>query len=231
MFNNTLNRSNPSLDKIVFCANCGSEMLNTGQRYYCPNTTVESGSNCATKPVDTQHLLRKVVTQIVSRMATEETILHIVECIKEMTAENADIQHQILERTQEATAQGKAQRASILHLVEYGFKPYHDVAEELNKLDQTATGLEVESTLAQEQLNIIDFISDEDAIRETAQDPSTYMGSDTPDEAQQLIDLLIRKVTVDAGSALILYETPMPSTEQPEGVQEDLVELGTHITA
>ena len=218
-------KSKPSLNGFVFCANCGSQMANTGQRYYCPNTTVESGGNCPTRPVDARRLLDKVITQMVNRLASEETILHITESIKDSTAVSADIQRRRLEQAEAAIAEANARRPAVLQPVEHGAKTYHDVAEEISQLDQTATGLAVESMVARNELDKIDFIRDEDGIRETASDPNTYLGGNSPDETQELLDILVRKVKVNTESVLILYETVMPSAEQPEGIHEDLVVL------
>ena len=46
----TVHKIKPSLNGMVYCANCGAAMVHTGQRYYCPNTSVDSGRNCPTKP-------------------------------------------------------------------------------------------------------------------------------------------------------------------------------------
>ena len=221
----TVAKSKPSLNGMVFCANCGSEMANTGQRYYCPNTTVELGGHCPTKPVDARYLLHKVVTQMVSRLATEETILQITESIKDLTAVSADIQRRRMEQAEAAIAEANARRPAVLHPVEHGAKTYYDVAEEISQLEQITTGLAVESMVARNELDKIDFIRDEDGIRETASDPDTYLGGNNSDEAQELLDLFVQKVRVDAGSAVILYKMAMPSAEQPEGIHEDLVVL------
>ena len=221
----TVTKSKPSMNGMLFCANCGSEMLNTGQRYYCPNTTVESGGKCPTKPVDARYLLHKVVTRIISRLATEETISHITESIKDSTAVSAGIQHRRMEQAEAAIAKANARRPAILHPVEHGAKTYYDVAEEISQLDQITTGLAVESMVARNELDKIDFIRDEDGIRETASNPDTYLEGNNPDEAQELLDLLVRKVRVDTESAVIIYNTAIPSAEQPEGIHEDLVAL------
>ncbi len=83
--------------RLVFCAQCDAAMTNTEERYHCPNSNMKPGGHCPSRPVDAQDLLRKVITQMVNRIATEETILHITKSIKDMNAENARIQHQILE--------------------------------------------------------------------------------------------------------------------------------------
>ena len=78
-------KSKPSLNGMVFCARCGSEMADTGRRYYCPNSTVEAGGSCNVRPADAQGLLSSVVTRMINRLATEETVQRVTETIREMT--------------------------------------------------------------------------------------------------------------------------------------------------
>ena len=57
----------PSLDGMVFCANCGEKMVKSGDSYYCRNTTVESKGKCTVITVDASRLTYAVVTQMVDR--------------------------------------------------------------------------------------------------------------------------------------------------------------------
>ena len=49
-----------TLDGKVVCANCDSQMRNTGRRYYRPNTTVESGGRCLTRPLDVETAIKNL---------------------------------------------------------------------------------------------------------------------------------------------------------------------------
>ena len=133
-----------------------------------------------------------------------------------------------MEQAEAAIAKANARRPAVLHPVEHGAKTYYDVAEEISQLDQITTGLAVESMVARNELDKIDFIRDEDGIRETASNPHTYLEGNNPDEAQELLDLLVRKVRVDTEFAVIIYNTAIPSAEQtgrnprgPGGTQLD----------
>ena len=227
----TVHKIKPSLNGMVYCANCGAAMVHTGQRYYCPNTSVDSGRNCPTKPVHADHLRHMVVNELLNRLATDDAIQSITETIKETTNANADIQRQRMEQAEAAIAEANAKRPAFLQLVEDGDKTYQDVAAEIDELDRTTAGLAFESIVARNELEKIAFVSDEQGIRDAATSVDTWLGGNNPDEAQELLDLLVQKVTVGSESALIVYHVPMPAAEHPEGVTEDLVELYPSMTA
>ena len=227
----TVHKIKPSLNGMVYCANCGAAMVHTGQRYYCPNTSVDSGRNCPTKPVHADHLRHMVVNELLNRLATDDAIQSITETIKETTNANADLQRQRMEQAEAAIAKANAKRPAFLQLVEDGDKTYQDVAAEIDELDRTTAGLAFESIVARNELEKIAFVSDEQGIRDAATSVDTWLGGNNPDEAQELLDLLVQKVTVGSESALIVYHVPMPAAEHPEGVTEDLVELYPSMTA
>ena len=87
-------------------------------------------------------------------------------------------------------------------------------------------GLAYESMVARNELEKIEFIGDEVALRECLKNPETYMGAEDPEDAQELLNLVVREVTVDNGRATILYQEPIPCGDHPQGILEDLVLLG-----
>ena len=221
----TVHKIKPSLNDMVYCANCGAAMAQTGQRYYCPNTSVDSGRNCPTKPVYTDHLRYTVINELLNRLATDDALQTIVETINETTNANARIQRQRMEQAEAAITEANAKRPAFLQLVEDGDKTYQDVAADIDELDRTTAGLAFESIVARNELEKIAFVSDEQGIRDAATSVDTWLGGNNPEEAQELLDLLVQKVTVGSESALIVYHVPMPAADHPEGVTEDLVEL------
>jgi hypothetical protein len=218
-------KSKPTLDGMVFCANCGSEMNNSGLQYICPNSAASAGGKCAARPVAVQYLLNGVVTQMVYRLTTDETVQEVADTIMDITDANARIQRQRMEQAEASIAEANARRTAALQPVEHGAKTHEDAAEAMSKLEQVTAGLAYESLVARNELDKIDFIRDEEGIRETARNPETYLGGNNDEETQELLQLLVRKVVVGAGAAKIIYEVGMPSGEHPEGVHEDLLEL------
>lgn len=221
----------PTLDGMVFCANCGSEMTNSGLRYFCLNSTADAGWKCTARPVLVQYLLNAVVTQMVLRLVTDETLQEVTEEVMDMTGENARIQRQRMEDAEAAIAEANARRAQALEPVENGVVTYRDVAEDMSKLDQVTAGLAYESLVARNELDKIDFLRDEEGIRETARNPQTYLNRDNGEETQELLEILVRKVVVDTGAAKIIYKFIMPSEEQPEGIRQDTLQLDPALTA
>ena len=227
----TVHKIKPSLDNMVYCANCGAGLIHAGQRYYCPNNSADSGRNCRTEPVYADHLRYTVVNELMNRLVTDDAIQSITKTIKETTNANARIQRQKMEQAEAAIAEANAKRPAFLQLVEQGDKTYQDVAADIDELDRTTAGLAFESIVARNELEKIAFVSDEKGIRDTATNVDTWLGGNNSEEAQELLDLLVQKVTVGSESALIVYHAPMPAAGHPEGVKEDLVELYPSMTA
>ena len=225
MIHGTATENRLTLDGKVYCANCGAEMRNTGSRYYCPNTTVESGANCPTKPLDTKHLLRTVVDRMVSRLATEETVESVIQDIMDSTRENARIQRRRMEETEDAIVEATARRSAVPQADERGGDAHESSSDEITGVDTVTAGLAFEAMVARNELDKIEFISDEVGLRESAKDPETYMGGNNDQDAQELLNLLIRKVIVDNGQATIVYEEPMPADGDSKGIIEDPVPL------
>lgn len=227
----TVRQIKPSLNDMVHCANCGGTMVYANQRYHCPNSSAASESNCPTKPVYAERLRHAVVSELIHRLATDDNIQGVTDIIQATMAASADLQRLRMEQAEDAIAQAKAGRTDLLRLVEHGEKTYQDVAPEIDALDRNATGLAVESMVARNELEKTAFVSDEQGIRDTVTSMATWLGGNNPEEAQELLDLLVHKVTVDSDSALIVYQVPMPTDEHPEGVTEDLVELYPSVNA
>ena len=210
-------------DGMVFCANCGEEMLKSGDRYYCRNSTAESGGKCTMIVVDAGRLTYFVVTKMVNRLATDEVGQSITKSITDATETTARAQRSKMEQTEAAIAKTNTRRPAVLHALEHGTKTYDEIIDEISELNQAKAGLTFESMVARNELDKIHFIRDEDGIKEATRNSQTYLGGNNPDETQELLDLIIHKVKVDKGSAVIVYEVPMPSDEGSQGVLQDLV--------
>ena len=227
----TVRQTKPTLNDMVYCNNCGAAMVNNGKRYHCPNSSVDSGLSCTTKPVYADQLLYAVVRQLMNRLATEDNIQHITETIKETAAANDQLQRTRMEQAETAIVDAKSKKTAFLQLVERGEKTYQDVAADIAALDSAAAGLAYESIVARNELEKIAFVSDEQGIRETTTSMDTWLGGNNPDETQELLDLLVQKVMVSSRSALVVYHAPMPTDEHPEDITEDLVQLYPIINA
>ena len=225
MIHGTATENRLTLDGRVFCANCGSQMSNTGRRYYCPNTTLDSGGNCSTRPLDAQHLLRSVVTRMISRLATEETVESVVQDIRDSTRDNARIQRGRMELAEAAIAEARARSSVVPSVEQHADKTHEESTGDITAVDLATVGLAFQAMVARNELDKIEFVSDEVGLRETVRDPETYMGTNSPEDAQELLDLLVRKVTVGGSQITIHYEGPMPSGEQSREITTERVPL------
>ena len=221
----TVRQTKPTLNDMVYCNNCGAAMVNNGKHYHCPNSSVDSGLSCTTNPVYADQLLYAVVRRLMNRLATEDNIQNITETIKETAAANDQLQRTRMEQAEAAIVDAKSKKTAFLQLVEHGAKTYQDVAADIATLDSAAAGLAYESIVARNELEKIDFVNDEQGIRDTTTSMVTWLGGNNRDEMQELLDLLVQKVMVSSRSALVVYHAPMPTNEHPEGITEDLVEL------
>ena len=205
------------LDGKVLCANCDAQMRNTGRRYYCPNTTVESGGRCLTRPLDVEELLRSIITRMTRRLANDEISDGVISEIKRSTQENARIQQRIIEQAEAAITKATARNGAFPQPGEQNGR--------ITDLDVDTAGLTFQIMIAQEELDKLEFIGDETGLRETISDPDTYMRTSNQDYAQELLELLISRVTVENGHATILYKHPMPAIEQPGAILAETLTL------
>ena len=220
MVNTPVMKSKPSLDGMVFCARCGSEMTSAGNNYQCPNA-----ADCSIEPVNVELLLRSVTGLMGRRFATEDNINRTIADIEDITEPNARAQRRNMEQAEAAISEANTQKVEVLQPVEHGTRTFDEVSEDTIELDRHAAGLAFEAMVARNELDKIEFIRDPDGIRRTINDPDTYLGNNSPDEVQELLELLIQKVTLDEGQAMILYRVPMPSDENQDGTTEDHLDL------
>ena len=226
MTNKNVDDSNkPSLGDLVHCANCSAAMAHTGQLYYCPNATRSSDRHCPTNPVGTRLLLHKVFSGLIRRFATDDMITYATQVIKATTEPRANALRQQLESAEAVLADAKAQDPMAFQRAETRTKHYQDTAAEVGALDQLAATRARESMAARDELDKVAFIANEQGIRNDAINPATFLEGNSPDEAQEFLDLLVEKVLVDSTSAVIVYQMEMPTNSPWETVKEDRVEL------
>ena len=166
-------KSKPSLNGLVFCAGCGSEMTNTGRRYHCPNTTVEAGRSCNVRPTDAQGLLGSVVARTVSRLATEETVQRVTDTIREVT--DAGGHRTNMEGFEARIFDDSAYRLVILQAIEDGTQTHESMEAKMAAMERRGTGLAFEALTSRDELDKTEFINDEQGIREAATNPETYL--------------------------------------------------------
>ena len=213
----------PDLNGIVRCANCGSAMNRVADNHSCPNSTAGTGQSCSTPPVNADHLLRRVMSKLVERIVTGETLQLVSENIRETTEANVHLQRERLETAESAISNMNRRRTSVLHPVEQRAASYPDVADEIHEIEKAATGLAYESLIARDELEKLNYIREGTGIRYTITNLDTYLGSVNSGEVQELLDMTIQEVRVSDNAATIVYTEPIFSEEHPEGIRTDLI--------
>lgn len=224
----TVMENTPSLNGLVRCANCYATMINDGTHYRCPNNAVISGSGCPTLPVDAKFLLRKVTAQLVIRMDTEETLQSIADSAKDATALDYSIQRQKMEEAEATISALNNHKAEVLLHAEKGLKTSTEVEEEINEINRSTVGLVHASLAARDELDMLEFVSDEEGIKETVLDFETYLAPSNAEDFQELLLLVIKEVqvnTASARSALIIYNEVLADLTHQDGASQDLMRL------
>ena len=200
----------PDLSSLVHCANCGSRMTREAGDYVCPSNRAEPGQDCPTTPVNAAHLLSRVVPKLMKSVMTEKTLEEMVGDIRDQTRPKQELQQGRLDQAESEIAELNRRRAELLEPVERNQQAYSAVANRVDEIDQTSTGLAYEALVARNELDALGFITREDGIRETASDPETYLWDANPQDVQELLELLIEDIRVTPGTALIIYSELLP---------------------
>ena len=215
----------PDLNRMVRCANCGSAMNRVADNYSCPNSGAGAEQSCSTPPVNADHLLRRVMSKLVERIVTGETLQLVSENIRETTEANVQLQRERLETAESDISRINRRRTLVLQPVEQGNATYPDVADEMHEIEKAATGLAYESLIARDELEKLNYIRDETGIRNTMTNLDTYLGSFNAEEVQELLDMTIQEVQVSDNAATVVYTEAIFSEEHPEGIRTDLISL------
>ena len=225
MFKPTTAQERPvTLEGLAHCANCGSAMTRAAGEYYCPKNT-GPGQACDTPATDAGHLLRRVMTVLVGRFMTEETIQQAIEDVQEEAREKSEPYRQKLEQTESAIAELNQRKNRALQQVEETERTYSDVSGDIDEINKTTAGLAYESLIARDELDKWDFLSEENGIRRASLDLETYLENSNPEAVQELLNHLLQDVRVSATEAMVNYNGPIPTREHPEGITTDRIPL------
>ena len=203
----------PELNGLVHCDNCGGQMLREAGDYICRANQAETGLDCPTTPINAAHLIRRVVPKLIKRVMTEKTLEGLVGDIKDQTRPKLELQQERRDQAEAKIAALDQLRADLLKPVEQHSKAYGAVADRIARIEQASTGLAYEALVASNELDTLNFITQEDGIRETAKDPETYLGNADPRDVRELLGLLIDDIRVSPGTARIIYSDLIPGAQ------------------
>ena len=200
-----------SLNGKVRCENCNTNMTNAFGIFSCTTAA------CPTPDISEDVLLTAVMSKLVDRITTDETLERVSQNIKETT--NAQVLDQML-----ALRNGELP----INIVDRSDSPEGSasgVIEQTIDLKEYHASLRREATLAREALDRLDFISDTEGIRDTAKALDTYLNSPEPEYVQELLDLVVDQVRLSETDAWVVYAQDLASQDDPGATPEDVITL------
>ena len=158
------------LSDVIHCSCCGASMIGKKTRYVCPNNDCTRGAGCSTVSVDAERLAHQLIATLVNRVMTPSNLDEIVERIQQGASETLRTQQEKLDNTESAIEELNSRKLNLLTNVEYGETPYIEVVGQIENIEATRAGLAYESAISREEIDKIEFVSNEQAIQSVAQD-------------------------------------------------------------
>ena len=212
----------PDLTGMVWCNTCNIAMRRTGGEYSCANG---GDRECDTPSIGAGELLTRVITKLVDRMVASGADDRLVANLQETTQPAVDIQMNRFGAAQISITNLSAIKIKRLRDAKEGDTNYSEAARRADEIDNTVAGLAYELQVARDELDRLEFIREEEGIRDTVGDPRTYLESSVPDLVQELLELLLKEVRVTGDQAVIVYHDTISTEDQPERVLTDKIPL------
>ena len=212
----------PNLDDMVYCAGCGGPMTQTGGEYSCPN---RGAKECLTHPAKSDNLLKNVMATLLTRVVTDETLDDVVKGVQDEVTPQASEQRDRMYGIEREIVNLNRTKLGILKDVEQGNRAFPEVADEVNNLNMTGAGLAYESRIARDDMDRLEYIGNEEGIRDTLRNMKTYLESSNPEHVQELLQMYVKKVVVGPDRAMVVYHQPIATGTHPEGIGSDRILL------
>ena len=204
------------LSDVIHCSHCGASMVVNKARYVCPNNDHAREGDCSTASVDAEKLAHQLIATLVNRVMTPRNLADIVERIQQGTSETLRAQREKLDNTESAIEELNSRKLDSLTKVEYGEVPFKKMVDSLEAIEAASTGLAYESAVARGEIDKLEFVSNEQAIRSVAQDIGTYTEFADRALAKQLVGTFIADIQVGATSFTVTYTHPIPGSSDDE---------------
>ena len=213
------------LNEIVHCAFCGTNMVLDGALYVCPWKSLGTGVNCYSASVDAKRLALNLMTILVNRVLTPDTLAEIVERIQRSANDNLRNQRNRLDDTESKIEELNRRKLDILTDVEYGEVQFTEIADTLEAIEAARAGLAYESSVSQEEIDKLQFIGDQDAIQSVALDVGTYTEFADPELARQLAETFLKDIQIGDSTVTVSYTHPIPGPERGELITSETFPL------
>ena len=209
----------PSLRGKVRCDNCNVLMDTASGAFSCPTP------GCRTPETPEAELLRTVMTILLDRVATDETLEGVAENVKETMAQEVRDQMDRLILVQHQMTTLGAGRLENFPLGESEGLTPREEQEKTEEFNRALAELGQQESDAKDELDRLEFIGDSQGIRETARDLDAYLNSNAPEYVQELLDLLVEEIRLSEAGGRMVYREPFPPQGGAAAVTEDRLPL------
>ena len=213
------------LSGLLRCASCERTMLKIGVNYRCPTQVVDSQGACPTPPINAYQLLQLTIGHIIDRTINEQTKEQLTGIIQDEYAEKTHRSQNNLDQAEEAIAALNTLKNQTIHTVEHQDKPYSDVADEIERINKNTIALSYEARKSRREIDGYNFVSDPDRIKASALDLETYLGSASPENTRELLDMFVRSIEAGEDLIIINFTDNVPGTGQPGQDLSDRIPL------
>ena len=210
---------------IVNCNACGAVMINVGGKYVCPKSIGKMQEPCSTRSMNAERLLRAVMTRLVDTLNHEPTSTKVVGLIQGQAEALSEHAKNYLDETELALMDLNDRKRIMQSRAAEDPMSQEAFQEEIDQTDRQAAALAYQARISRRELDGHEFVSDEARIRENLAQVETYLDDADPADTAEMINLLIRKVTIGPDSAVITYKRPLPKEGHPEGVTSERIPL------
>ena len=213
------------LSDVIHCSYCGTSMVVNKACYVCPNNDHTKGAGCSAASVDAEKLAHQLIATLVNRVMTPRNLADIVERIQQGAHDNLRTQREKLDNTESAIEELNSRKLDSIIKVEYGEVPFKKIVDSLEAIEAASAGLAYESAVARGEIDKLEFMSNEQAIRSVAQDIGTYTEFADPELAKQLVGTFIKDIRVGATSSTVAYNHPIPGENNDELIRSETFPL------
>ncbi len=213
------------LSDVIHCSYCGTSMVVNKARYVCPNNDHTKGAGCSAASVDAEKLAHQLIATLVNRVMTPRNLADIVERIQQGAYDILLTQREKLDNTESTIEELNSRKLDSLIKVEYGEVPFKKMVASLEAMEAASAGLAYESAVARGEIDKLEFMSNEQAIRSVAQDIGTYTEFADPELAKQLVGTFIKDIRVGATSSTVAYNHPIPGENNDELIRSETFPL------
>ena len=213
------------LSDLIHCSYCGARMVVNKARYVCPDNGQARGGDCSAASVDAEKLGHQLIATLVNRVMTPSNLAKIVERIQHGAQDNLRTQREKLTDTELVIEELNRWKMDSLTKVEYGEVPFTEIVSSLEAAEDASAGLAYESIVAQKEIDKLEFVSDEQAIRSVAQDVGTYTEFADPELAKELVGTFIKDLRIGATSSTVTYSHPIPGENNDELITSETFPL------